>query len=148
MCVAFGAAEAQRPTSSVSEFRSAVRAPGATADLAAARAAMLAGEAAYFAEELDSANTRSAELQAAMQAAMQAARAEAQAAVGRAQHTEAQSCAARSQLAVARAERLALGRAAVTALLESIRGITDLLRGDVATVLLLQLPAEAAGDND
>ena len=38
--------------------------------------------------------------------------------------------------------------AAVTALLESIRGITDLLRGDVATVLLLQLPAEAAGDND
>ena len=117
-----------------------------------ARAAMLAGEAAYFAEELDSANTRSAELQAAMQAAMQAARAEAQAAVGRAQHTEAQSCAARSQLAVARAGAAGAGAGSVIALLEtasmlSVAGISgDKRSGSISAAK--QLFSEGCLAND
>jgi hypothetical protein len=38
--------------------------------------------------------------------------------------------------------------AAVVALEAAVKEATDLLKGDVATVLRLQLPAEAAGDND
>ena len=38
--------------------------------------------------------------------------------------------------------------AEVTALYDAIKEITDALKGDVATVLVLQVPAEAAGDND
>jgi len=38
--------------------------------------------------------------------------------------------------------------AAVAALEAAVKEATDLLKGDVATVLRLQLPAEAAGDND
>lgn len=34
------------------------------------------------------------------------------------------------------------------AALDAIKGVTDLLKGDVATVLVLQVPSEAAGDND
>lgn len=37
---------------------------------------------------------------------------------------------------------------AATALYDAIKGVTDLLKGDVATVLALQIPSEAAGDND
>jgi predicted lipoprotein len=36
----------------------------------------------------------------------------------------------------------------VVALYESVKAVTDLLKGDVATVLSLQIPDEAAGDND
>lgn len=38
--------------------------------------------------------------------------------------------------------------APAVALLEAVRGVTDLLEGDVATILALQIPSEAAGDND
>lgn len=38
--------------------------------------------------------------------------------------------------------------AAVTALHDAVKRITDILRGDFATVLLLEIPGEAAGDND
>jgi predicted lipoprotein len=37
---------------------------------------------------------------------------------------------------------------AVRALYDAVKGVTDLLKGDVATVLALQIPAEAAGDAD
>lgn len=38
--------------------------------------------------------------------------------------------------------------AQVQALYDVVKGVTDLLKGDVATHLALQVPAEAAGDND
>jgi predicted lipoprotein len=34
------------------------------------------------------------------------------------------------------------------ALYEALKGVTDLLKGDIATVLMLQVPAESAGDLD
>lgn len=37
---------------------------------------------------------------------------------------------------------------AVVAAYDAVRRVTDLLKGDVATLLALQIPAEAAGDND
>jgi hypothetical protein len=37
---------------------------------------------------------------------------------------------------------------AVTALFEATKAVTDLLKGDVVTLLALSVPAEAAGDND
>lgn len=38
--------------------------------------------------------------------------------------------------------------ARVEAVYAAVKGVTDLLRGDVATALFLQIPDEAAGDND
>jgi predicted lipoprotein len=38
--------------------------------------------------------------------------------------------------------------AALDALYAAVKGVTDLLKGDIATVLAMQIPAEAAGDND
>lgn len=35
-----------------------------------------------------------------------------------------------------------------TALHDDVKAVTDILRGDLATVLLLEIPSEAAGDND
>jgi predicted lipoprotein len=43
---------------------------------------------------------------------------------------------------------LATDRASVEALHDAVKGVADLLKGDVATVLTLTVPAEAAGDND
>jgi predicted lipoprotein len=37
---------------------------------------------------------------------------------------------------------------ALQALHDAVKGVADLLKGDIATVLTLQIPAEAAGDND
>lgn len=45
-------------------------------------------------------------------------------------------------------EAMAADRAPVDALYAAVKGVTDLLKGDVATVLLVTIPAEAAGDND
>ena len=39
-------------------------------------------------------------------------------------------------------------RAAVEQLYSSIKGLTDLIKGDLATVLTLEIPQEASGDND
>lgn len=38
--------------------------------------------------------------------------------------------------------------AAVQALYDALKVVTDIIRGDLATVLLLEIPSEAAGDND
>ncbi|MCO4745294.1 MAG: imelysin family protein [Proteobacteria bacterium] len=43
---------------------------------------------------------------------------------------------------------IASDAASVEALHDDIKVATDLIRGDLATVLLLQIPSEAAGDND
>lgn len=45
-------------------------------------------------------------------------------------------------------QAVAADPAPVEALYYAVKGVTDLLRGDVATVLALQIPAEAAGDSD
>jgi uncharacterized protein len=46
-------------------------------------------------------------------------------------------------------DEAALGDPApAVALHDAVKGVTDLLKGDLATVLVLQVPAEAAGDND
>jgi predicted lipoprotein len=45
-------------------------------------------------------------------------------------------------------EALASDRGSVEALHDAVKAVTDLLKGDVATVLTLTIPAEAAGDND
>ncbi len=46
-------------------------------------------------------------------------------------------------------DEAALGdRDEALALYDAIKGVTDLLKGDLATVLTLQIPQEAAGDND
>jgi len=45
-------------------------------------------------------------------------------------------------------EALSADRASVEALHDAVKAVTDLLKGDVATVLTLTIPAEAAGDND
>ncbi|MDP2310403.1 MAG: imelysin family protein [Pseudomonadota bacterium] len=39
-------------------------------------------------------------------------------------------------------------RAPMDALYAAVKAVTDLLKGDIATVLLLQIPSEASGDND
>ena len=36
----------------------------------------------------------------------------------------------------------------VQALHDDVKAIADLLKGDLATVMVLEIPAEAAGDND
>lgn len=38
--------------------------------------------------------------------------------------------------------------AAMEALYAAVKGVTDLLKGDIATVLAMQIPSEAAGDSD
>ena len=45
-------------------------------------------------------------------------------------------------------DRLSDDRDAVIALHAAVKVVTDLLKGDLATVLVLQIPAEAGGDND
>ena len=45
-------------------------------------------------------------------------------------------------------ERLADDRDAVIALHGSVKAVTDLLKADLATILVLRIPAEAGGDND
>ncbi|MFM2160834.1 MAG: hypothetical protein RLZZ383_346, partial [Pseudomonadota bacterium] len=42
----------------------------------------------------------------------------------------------------------AAGDPGASALYDALKGMTDLLKGDVATVLTLSVPSEAAGDND
>lgn len=45
-------------------------------------------------------------------------------------------------------EAIAAEDPAVGALHDALKGVTDLLKGDVATILGMQIPSEAAGDND
>ena len=45
-------------------------------------------------------------------------------------------------------EAILAERGKIEALYEAVKAVTDLLKGDLAVVLSLVIPSEAAGDND